>query len=230
MNLNEILSNSFRYPLSNVKRMLVLGLLLATSILIVPAIFAYGYLLRIIEYSFNGSNELPPFEDWGRMFVDGLKYILVFIIYVGIPAFIAGFISVMILLAQYPRVMGVNDFLLVMGIVSIIIVAVPYILSLIAIPNMAYYEMNLSKAFEFKYLFKIIEKIGWPKYISAVVIILVFTILSSGFSFYLQSLHLSPIMNYGISGIISLFIGSYLLAFRGRLFALLYTEGAKEKE
>lgn len=229
MNLNEILSNSFSYPLSNVKRMLVLGLLLATSILIVPAIFAYGYFLRIMEHSFNGSNELPPFENWKKMLTDGLKYIIVTLVYLGIPAFIAGFISVIILLAQYPRIMSFNEFLLVIGIVSVVIVAIPFVLSLIALPNMVKHQ-HVRAAFDFKYLFEIIKNVGWPRYISAVMLILVFNILLSVPSFYLQSLHFGQIIMYSVSGIISLFIGSYILAFRGKLFVLLYMEGAEEKE
>jgi len=229
MNLNEILSNSFRYPLSNVKRMLVLGLLLATSIFIVPAIFAYGYFLRIMEHSFNGSKELPSFEDWGKMFVDGLKYIVVSLVYIGIPAFIASFISVIILVSQHPRIVSVNEFLLVLGIVSVIVVIVPYILSLVALPNMVYNKMETGKAFEFKHIFGIINEIGKLRYISAIIVLLIFEIFLYGYSFYLQSLHLG-LTTYLISGIVSLFVGSYLLSFRGRLLALLYLEGAEKTE
>lgn len=96
MNLSEILSESFKYPLSNLKRMLILGILLALNILIIPAILSMGYYIRIIESSFQGSNELPPFNEWGKMFTDGLKYIVVLLIYLGIPAFIGSFIGSMI--------------------------------------------------------------------------------------------------------------------------------------
>ncbi|MEN6291885.1 MAG: DUF4013 domain-containing protein [Methanobacterium sp.] len=229
MNLNEILSNSFRYPLSNVKRMLLLGLLLATSILIIPTIFAYGYFLRIMKCSFNGSNELPPFEEWGEMFVDGLRYILVTIVYIGIPAVIAAIISIIILVTQYPQLMRVNDFLVVLGIVSVIILAIPYIFSLIALPNMVYNKKEVSKAFDFKHILGIIKSISWSKYISAVIVIVILDVLLSGFSFYFQSLHLG-LTTYLISGIISLFIGSYLLAFRGRLLAVLYHDGTEKVE
>jgi hypothetical protein len=225
VNLNEILSNSFRYPFSNVKRMLILGLLLATSILIIPAIFAYGYFLRIMKCSFNGSNELPPFEDWGGMFVDGLKYIIVMIIYIGIPALIAAFISMVILVFQYPS-LSFNDFLVVLGIVSIIILAIPYIFSLIALPNMVYNKKELSKAFDFKHILGIIKNISWSKYISAVIVIVIFDVLLSGLNFYSESLQLG-LITYLISGIISLFIGSYLMAFRGRILAVLYHEGTE---
>lgn len=229
MNLNEILSISFRYPLSNVKRMLGLGLLLATSILIVPAVFAYGYFLRIMKCSFSGSNELPPFEDWGGMFVDGLKYIIVMIVYIGIPAVIASFISIFILLVGFHQFTNINAFFMILGIVSVIILALPYILSLMALPTMVSHKMEVSKAFDFKHILGTIKNIGWLRYISAVIVLVIFDIILFGSNFYFQSLHLG-LITYLISGIISLFIGSYLLAFKGRLLAILYHEGAEKIE
>lgn len=66
-------------------RFLGLLALLIGSILIIPAFLAWGYLLRIVEHTIYGSNELPVFDDWSRMFSDGLKYIVSNIIYFIVP-------------------------------------------------------------------------------------------------------------------------------------------------
>ena len=59
------------YPFSNSKRIMGLGFLLSIcSLFIIPAVFAGGYLLRIIENTLSGDYELPPFGQWKKMFID----------------------------------------------------------------------------------------------------------------------------------------------------------------
>lgn len=228
MNLSEVLSNSFRYPFSNVKRMFLLGLLLATSIFIIPGILAYGYFLRIIENSLSGSNELPTFDNFGTMFVDGIKYIVVDIVYLGIPGVIIGFITTIIFIALFPAMTFAN-FYLILGIVSILILTIPYLLSLIAFPNMVYNEMEISKAFDFKNILRIIKKVSWKFYILAIMPLALYVIITNLLGFFLQSLNLG-LMIYVISGLISLFIGSYMLLFKGKLLSLLYLKGTGKGE
>ncbi|WP_414469953.1 DUF4013 domain-containing protein [Methanobacterium sp. ACI-7] len=224
INLSEILSNSFRYPFSNVKRMLLLGLLLATSIFIIPGILAYGYFLRIIENSLNGSKDLPPFDNFGTMFVDGIKYIVVDIVYLGIPGVIVGFITTIIFIAIFPYAMAFTNFYLILGIVSIFLLAIPYLLSLIAFPNMVYNGIEVSKAFDFKNILRIIKVVSWKFYILAIMPLALYVVLTNLLGFFLQSLNLG-LMIYVISGVISLFVGSYVLSFKGKLLSLLYLEG-----
>ena len=85
MSIGTILSDSLKYPFTNIKRLIGFIILLLGSILIIPALCAMGYILRIIEYTTHGSNELPPFDEWGKMFKDGLKYIAVTMIFLIIP-------------------------------------------------------------------------------------------------------------------------------------------------
>ncbi len=95
MELYEMLSQSVRYPFSNVKRLLILGIFIATGyVIIIPLIFALGYCMRIIESSLEGSPELPPFNAWKKMFIDGLKYILVLLVYLGVPGIVAFILAV----------------------------------------------------------------------------------------------------------------------------------------
>jgi Protein of unknown function (DUF4013) len=100
MNISEIIKDSLRYPLTDWKKYLILGILIliVTTFIngpfIVPNLiiigyiigfFVIGYLFRIIKSSLNGNDVLPKFYNWGEMFSDGVKVLIVGIVY-SIPA------------------------------------------------------------------------------------------------------------------------------------------------
>lgn len=236
MNLKEILSDSFRYPISNLKRLFSLGALLFFSVLIIPAIFANGYMLRVMEYSFNGSNELPPFNDWLNMFVDGLKYAIVMLVYYLIPGLFIGFLTVIILFSRMAYSAPAMDFNAIFGsyitiliIVGLVVMALPYIFSQMALPHVVK-EGKLDVLLELRKLSGVIKKIGWVKYLLALIVLTLLSLLVSGLNLIPRLLHTGDLVIYLFSAIISFFIGSYLLAFQGRVLALLYQEGIEEKE
>ena len=102
MNIGEIINDSIKYPLSNKRTFLFLGLIVILgdlySILgstthnsliiilgILALIFAFvrsGYLLRIMEFSTTNNNILPKLNRWKDLFVNGLKVIVVTLVYV----------------------------------------------------------------------------------------------------------------------------------------------------
>ncbi len=58
---------------------------------IVPGIFVYGYVLRVMGQALKGENVgLPPWEDWGRLAMDGLRGTVIGLIYL-LPAMIVFF-------------------------------------------------------------------------------------------------------------------------------------------
>ncbi len=63
------------------------GLLLAGFIVpILPVLFVYGYLLRILRAAIDGFEpSLPPWDDWGALLKDGFKAFLVGFLYL-LPA------------------------------------------------------------------------------------------------------------------------------------------------
>jgi hypothetical protein len=104
MNFGETLKDSKSYPLSDWKKLLMLGILILFSILVnifyifgglrnLPAVVALwifgfiallimsGYGFRIIITSLNGSNELPKFYAWLEMLKNGAKMLMVGIVY-----------------------------------------------------------------------------------------------------------------------------------------------------
>ena len=210
-----------------------MGILLFFSFLVIPTIFTNGYMLRIMKYSFEGSKELPPFNGWLNMFVDGLKVIIVNIIYISIPAIITAVITITIVMGMLfngPRPdfsQLYTTFLSVLLIVGIIIMTVPYLFSLMALPHIVRKD-KLDVLLELKNLLNIIRGIGWGKFISAVVLLMVLNIPFVGLGFYLQFLRLGTLEILLISAVLNLVIGWYLLAFKGRLLALLYEEGEEQ--
>ena len=62
--------------------------------LIITQILAFGYLYRLfLAGKEKGEFELPEWEDWKGLLVDGLKFFLLFIIFVFIPLLLGWLIS-----------------------------------------------------------------------------------------------------------------------------------------
>jgi len=58
---------------------------------IVPGIFVYGYLLRVMRQALQGEGlRLPAWEDWGRLATDGLRGMLVSLVFL-LPGMIVSF-------------------------------------------------------------------------------------------------------------------------------------------
>jgi hypothetical protein len=69
------------------KRLLIGGAVqLGAAVFVVPGVFLYGYLLRVVRDAVNGrTGGLPAWDDWGELGMDGLKAALVVFAYT-IPA------------------------------------------------------------------------------------------------------------------------------------------------
>ncbi len=106
MNLGEIVDDSLRYPLSDLKKLLFYGFIslftttavfrvfislngftnlgLITIVVIIELFVSLvftGYFLKIIKYSLRGNKKLPDFKSVYEMFKDGIKVFLVGIVY-----------------------------------------------------------------------------------------------------------------------------------------------------
>ena len=109
MDIKEIIGDAIKYPLSDWKKILILGIiiivngisavamslgvtnidvkLLLVGIGFIIGFFVSGYTLRIIKSSLDGKTELPKFNNWADMGIGGVKVFLTFIVY-SIPAII----------------------------------------------------------------------------------------------------------------------------------------------
>ncbi len=81
MDIGNVVSDSLRYPYSDLKKVVILGVLFLISFLIIPIFLAFGYMFRVIKSSLAGVEELPTFDEWGEMLVEGIKLTLVYLVY-----------------------------------------------------------------------------------------------------------------------------------------------------
>jgi hypothetical protein len=107
MQIGQILKDSLKYPLSDWKKFLILGIIIIFSsisgtavllgttntfsiyILVLVGIMigflVNGYLFKILKFSLIGKIRLPEFKDWNDLFINGIKLNIIGIFYI-IPA------------------------------------------------------------------------------------------------------------------------------------------------
>lgn len=80
----HVIGTSLRFPFQGddwVRPFLLGSLCALTSFLVLPAIVLYGYTLRVIRAGATGQEELPAFDDWEGLLVDGIKAYAVVLVY-----------------------------------------------------------------------------------------------------------------------------------------------------
>ncbi|WP_296887739.1 DUF4013 domain-containing protein [uncultured Methanobrevibacter sp.] len=223
----DIYKDSIEFASRKISILLVLGVLSFFNFLIVPLIFVYGYNYKIIKLStqsmINVDAVPPEFSGLKEMFIDGLKYIVVNLIYMIIPIIIIVF-----------AILSKSQLLLVIGfLLALLCVA----FSFLAIPHMAANNDSLKSAFALGELKEIMSFIGYGKYIAAylgivfisfaVIIIVSFII---GIIFNIFGIAASGVSTAGfgqltvlINNAILLFLVSpFLLIFKNRSQGLIY--------
>ncbi len=176
MDIGYLTSDAMKYPSQDWKKVIILGILVLTSFLIVPAFLVMGYVFRALKWSIAGVDQLPDFDEWGEMFTDGLKIFVVELVYFIIP-FIIIFLGIWVSIGSLVALgASGNDLmpaaafsalsltwgLLVMGLIVAVIFGVFFT---IGIANMAYYDSKIGAAFRFREILNIINAIGWVDYI-----------------------------------------------------------------
>ena len=237
MNISEIIGNSIRYPFSDWKKILILGILTVitglTSIFqslgfknigltlfsLIALVLAYflisGYQYRIIKSSLNDVEVPPEFDSWLNMFIDGIKVTLVGIIYLLPGIFIIGFISGILIVSLANK-----------STIIFILIAILYIIIIIPISRMAiaYMADNGSKfgaAFRFHEILNKISTNGWINfilwYIVTGIVFLMIVIVGSVVTSVIGRLIFAPL------GIIltALFIAPYLYMFINRFCGII---------
>jgi hypothetical protein len=146
-------------------------LLVATILLTLPLM---GYTLRILR----GEKPAPEVENWGTLFIDGIKYLIIGLIY-AIPLFIIMFLAlapvvVAAMSAGSPEAMtaivtaALGTFLvgLVVFIIAAIIIGLFANIGIVRFARMG----SMGEAFNFGAILATIGKIGWINYIIALII------------------------------------------------------------
>jgi hypothetical protein len=226
MNVVRITSEAFKYPLSDFKKILILGIIVILSSLIIPGFLLLGYFFKIIKSSIKDSSSLPLFDDWIPMFADGLKVFIVLLIYSLIPLVLI-LSAIKTTLIPLLTVAGSGYLLnpsLWTGLVSdtafigvLLEIMVGFIIG-IALANMAYHD-ELKAAFRFKEFFGVIKEIGWADYFIWYVVMLIIALAAVFISFFL----VFPLI-IGVI-IVPLIISSYFIIFFARSIALMFIYG-----
>ena len=86
--IGEIISNAVTYPSSDWKKVIILGIFFNFKLHNCRNILCIRILSEIIKSTIAGIDELPDFDDWGDMFIDGLKVLVVYIVYLLIPGIV----------------------------------------------------------------------------------------------------------------------------------------------
>jgi hypothetical protein len=180
-----------------------------------------GYLIRSIKSSLTGEKELPRFNDWKDMFLDGIKFLIVNFVYM-FPLIIAQFYVLLSDLATGLNAATISQ-VFGLGIWSLIVVVYVFIMipfQLMAIANMAN-GGNLGAAFRFREILDKISIIGGGKFIAWYIINLIVI--------FVLSIIVGIIVGFSLSFslvidqiFIMLIFGPYILLYVARSTALIY--------
>ncbi|MBX0323458.1 DUF4013 domain-containing protein [Halomicroarcula sp. F13] len=81
--------DALRYPWRGEKRaetLLIGGVLSLLGFLLVPILFVYGYMVRVVRQTAAGDAATPPrFDDWEELLVDGVVAFVVSVVYLFVP-------------------------------------------------------------------------------------------------------------------------------------------------
>jgi hypothetical protein len=202
------------FPWVEIVTLVIVGVLLS--------LFASGYVVRI----YRGTKPAPDFDNWGELFFDGLKMVIVTLLWL-LPVFII--ILCVIGLAAGMAAAGPGSgsllflALILIGIlVAIIIAIIVSLFSTMAVIRFAR-TGSITEGLRFSKVKEHIEKIGWGNYIVAVVILTVVRIIVA---VVIAIPSLIPI----VGDIITLVVSPLLLVFTARYYTQVYDLAGPQPE
>jgi hypothetical protein len=202
MNIIGNISDSLKYPIKGWVKIIILGI-----ILLIPIVnfIGLGYYLRIIKSTLAGLDELPDFQGMGELFIDGIKILIISIIYAIVP----------LIFYTLPFIFPGPIFFIIAVISAIIISIFAYM----GIANMAYCDSEIGAAFRYREILDRIAVIGWGKYILWWIVLMLIIIVAG----IIISI-VGGILLHFVLGLPVILLGySYLVIFQARSIALTFT-------
>ncbi len=235
MNIKAIFLDSSRYAASDWTKFISLGILfvltdfldrlsLEKSLLdvtwllflvwVILFFIQAGYIFRIIEFSVQGHDELPHFNNLKNLFKHGLKDSVVFTIYLSFPL-----ILFLIFLIADPSDWSVEIFSNNKLLYSVLTAGsiIFFILFQGAILNMAHNEGRFKSAFNFKEIYLRIKRVKIQKFL--ITCILTGTIIWLLEPFFLEDVGHS--IDYPAGAIIDIIIAPYLAILTSRFLGIM---------
>ena len=171
MDFGNMIGDSFEYTKEAVVGKWVKWVLLVIAMILL-AIPLMGYIMKILR----GEKPAPEVEDWGTLIIDGIKYIIVGIIY-SIPIIIVAAILMVIgigaaMTGDMSAVMAGAGIALLGGIVILVLAIIIGLIATIGIVRFAR-TGSIGEAFNFGAIMATIGKIGWGSYIIALIVLII---------------------------------------------------------
>ncbi|MEN6330150.1 MAG: DUF4013 domain-containing protein [Methanobacteriaceae archaeon] len=189
MDIDAVVNDALKYPYQSLPRVLILGavplgallialvvmllltftssdLALAVSVVVgsallfISGLFVAGYFIRVIESSLNGEDDLPDFSNQGELLVNGLKLLVVQVVYLLIPTL------VIILCLWIIYSASVHSILVVIMLTSILVILLLFLFSMFLIMATAHLAAtgSIKEALRFSVVQQKIATIGWGTY------------------------------------------------------------------
>lgn len=237
----DIYKDALEYSAKDWKTLVILGVICLFSFLLLPVFLLTGYNYRVINNGvhgvINGRDPLPGFEDLISMFVDGVKVVIVQILYLLVPMVI---FLVFALVAGQANGVASSAIMIIGCILTFVAFVVAELMIQMGLCHMAYNEGAFSKAFAVSEIKEVIDEIGWfeciATYLGLIIITLVISfvvaaligIIFTAFGVSGAVLGVDPsgifVLGALINSAITMFIvGPYLGIFNSRSIGLLYT-------
>ena len=194
MDYGSMVGESFEYAKEAVvgKWNKWLMLIIATILLGLPLM---GYAMKVLR----GEKPAPEVEDWGTLFIDGIKYIIVTLIY-AIPLLI---VWVIVIGASAASIMSgdTTAMMAAFGAVAlgfIIMCILGIIITVFEVIGVVRFARtgSIGEAFNFSAILATIGKLGWVDYIIALVILVVVAVIFSIIAAIIQIIPILGIIIY----------------------------------
>lgn len=243
MDFGSLLDDSFLYAKEGVWERWTRWLLLIVSMLIFPLIL--GYMVRI----YRGEKPAPETGKWLALFVDGLKLLLVQIIYL-LPVILLVILACIPVIStlvtsgvlsqdfssmsdsQFERwldshpelvteLLFTGGFMIILLLVAIILALIITLFSFLGVVRFARTRI-ISEAFNFSAILSHIGRIGWVNYIIALIII---SVIGFIFSTIMNFFSFIPIIGIILEHIVMVILYVPFILFSARFSTLVYDAG-----
>jgi len=220
MGIGELLSDSFGYANEGLIGKWMRWIILIISSIIFPLIM--GYSLRVMK----GTTPAPEPGDYLGMFIDGIKMIIIEIVYMIIPIIIGaviffmsgGFGILTMMLMDVGNWLAYAGMLIAtLGVSLFVLLIISFIFSLFGIIGMVRFARtgSMGEAFAFSEITNIIGKFGWIQYIIALIILDIVLAVIYGI------ISLIPMIGF----LVLLIIAPYVTMVFSRYYSLIYDSG-----
>ena len=150
-----------------------LMLIIATILLGIPLM---GYVMKVLR----GEKPAPEVNDWGTLFIDGIKYLIVSLIY-ALPIIIVwvlvmGASAAAIMSGNYSAMMAAFGAMALGVLVMFVLAVIISVFEVIGIVRFAR-TGSIGEAFNISAILATINKIGWVTYIIALIVLIIVAII-----------------------------------------------------